>query len=271
MGRLLIALQILFIANAVHASSFKLLLESDENQSGGAEVFLTSFNSFTDLVGANISSSTFSQLNIGANFSVRGLTYDGSDYHLLLESDENQSGGAEVFLTSFNSFSDLVAANISSSTFSQLDIGANFSVRGLTYDGSDYHLLLESNEDRSSGSEVFLTSFNSFTDLLAGNISNSTFSQLNIGTDFSVEGMAYDGSDYHLLLESNEDRSSGSEVFLTSFNSFTDLVGANISSSTFSQLNIGANFSSGGLVAINQSIMFPVKNKNGGVSIIHLP
>ncbi|MDJ0741704.1 MAG: hypothetical protein QNJ91_18505, partial [Gammaproteobacteria bacterium] len=86
---------------------------------------------FADLLNANFSGA-FSDLDIGANFSAGGLAYDGSDYQLLLESDDDRLGGSEVFMVTFESFADLLTANFSGA-FSDLDIGVSFSAGGLAY------------------------------------------------------------------------------------------------------------------------------------------
>ncbi len=233
-----------------YAGPIHFLLESDNDRQGGSEVFLSSFADFQDLLDGTLSSGTFSQLDVGPNFSAGGLAYDGTNYQLLLESDDDRQSGSEVFLASFTNFQDLLDGTLSSSSFSQLDIGPNFSAGGLAYDGTNYQLLLESDDDRQSGSEVFLASFADFQDLLDGTLSSSSFSQLDIGPNFSAGGLAYDGMNYQLLLESDDDRQGGSEVFLASFAGFQELLDGTLSSSSFSQLDIGPNFSGGGLVVL---------------------
>ena len=55
--------------------------------------------------------------------------------------------------------------------------------------GSQYRLLLESNADAAAGSEIYLATFGSFADLLSGNLSGASFSQLDINAGFSVGGL----------------------------------------------------------------------------------
>ena len=112
-------------------------------------------------------------------------------------------------------------------------------------------VLLESNANMGAGQEVFLVTYNSYADLISNNQASSTFSQLNINASYSVGGMAYDGSQFHVLLESNANMGAGQEVFLITYNSYADLISNNQASSTFSQLNINASYSAGGLTALN--------------------
>ncbi len=123
----------------------------------------------------------------GLLFVLTSYAAHGAQYRLLLESDANAAGGSEIFLASFGSFADLLSGNTSSASFSQLDINSGFSVGGLTYDGQ-YRLLLESDANAAGGSEIFLASFGSFADLLSGNTSSASFSQLDINSGFSVAG-----------------------------------------------------------------------------------
>ncbi len=94
-------------------------------------------------------------------------------------------------MASFDTFEDLFAGTTSQTGFSQVDINRNFSVGGLAYDGV-YRALLERDADAAAGSEVFLASFDTFEDLLAGTTSQTGFSQVDINSNFSVGGLAYE-------------------------------------------------------------------------------
>jgi hypothetical protein len=72
-----------------------------------------------------------------------------------------------------------------------LDVNPVFSAGGLAYDGSQYHLLLESDADEPSGQEIFLVSYNSLTDLLNDNQATASFSQLDVNPVFSTGGLAF--------------------------------------------------------------------------------
>lgn len=241
----------MMIAPVASAGPIQLMLESNDNRQGGSEIFMAEFASSADFLAGSLSGSGFSQVNIGANFSVGGMTYDNSGYHVLLESNDNRQGGSEIFLASFSSYNDLLNGSLISGSFSQLNIGSNFSAGGLTFDDSGYHLLLESNDNRQGGSEVFMASFASYANLLAGSLGQGSFSQVNIGANFSAGGLAFDGDAYSILLESDENRQGGSELFLATFDSFGDLLNGSLSDGSFSQLNIGTNFGVAGMIALS--------------------
>ena len=135
--------------------------------------------------------------------------------------------------------------------------------------GSQYRLLLESNADAAGGSEIFLATFGSFADLLSGNFSVGSFSQLSIAPGFSVGGLTYDGQ-YRLLLESNADAAGGSEIFLATFGSFADLLSGAFSVGSFSQLSIAPGFGVGGFAYEPDPTVPPSVPEPGTLALLSL-
>jgi hypothetical protein len=117
----------------------------------------------------------------------------------------------------------------------------------MAYDGYQFHLLLETDADTVTNQEIFVVSYDSYADLISNNQASGVFSQLNINPLYSVGGMAYDGNQFHVLLETNADTVTNQEIFVVSFNSYADLIGNNQASGTFSQLNINPLYSVGGM------------------------
>ena len=70
----------------------------------------------------------------GILFILTSYTAYGSQYRLLLERNADGAAGNEIFLASFGSFADLLSANLSGGSFSQLDISSGFSVGGFAYE-----------------------------------------------------------------------------------------------------------------------------------------
>jgi len=181
---------VLACSNASAVTTFDLLAESDTDAVTGSEVFLASYDSLADLLGGTTASGSFTQIGIGSGFGIGGLAYDGSQFHLLLESDTDAVVGSEVFLASYDSLADLLGGTAASGSFTQVGIGSDFSVGGLAYDGSQFHLLLESDTDAVTGSEVFLASYDSLADLLSGTTASGSFTQVGIGSGFGIGGLA---------------------------------------------------------------------------------
>ncbi len=79
-----------------------------------------------------------------------------------------------------------------SGTFLPQDIAAAFSVGGVFFDGS-YRLLLESDDNRLGGQELFQQSYASLEGLLADEGGSGTFLPQDIAAAFSVGGVFFDG------------------------------------------------------------------------------
>ena len=61
---------LLAVSPSLYAGPFQLLLESDTNGFSGNEIFLADYANYQDLINATLSSSGFSQIDIGTGFSV---------------------------------------------------------------------------------------------------------------------------------------------------------------------------------------------------------
>src|SRR5262245_37172360 len=76
-------------------------------------------------------------------------------YGMLLESDADRNGGAELYALTYKNWDDVLANNIDQQGYAAIDINPLFSTAGFTFDGSAYRMLLESNDDRNSGAELY--------------------------------------------------------------------------------------------------------------------
>jgi len=232
------------------AVPFHVLLESDANLNNGQEIFSITYDSYADLLSNTQAGGSFSQLNVNSNYSVGGSTFDGSQYHVLLESDANLNNGQEIFLITYDSYADLLSNTQAGGLFSQLNVNSSYSVGGFTFDGSQYHVLLESDANLNNGQEIFLITYDSYADLLSNTQAGGSFSQLNVNSSYSVGGFTFDGSQYHVLLESDANTNEGQEIFLITYDSYADLLSNTQADGSFSQLNVNSAYSVGGLMAV---------------------
>ena len=69
---------------------------------------------------------------IGASIVLAPGLIQATPIHLLLESDQDRPAGQEVFLASFDTLDDFIAANFASIGFTDIDIAADFSIAGFT-------------------------------------------------------------------------------------------------------------------------------------------
>jgi len=121
----------LLLASPASAMPFGIMFESDANNIGGSELAFNTYQTFNDILDANATSSTFSDINVNAPFSTTGITWDGSQFIVMFESDANNIGGSELAFNTYQTFNDILDANATSSTFSDINVNAPFSTTGL--------------------------------------------------------------------------------------------------------------------------------------------
>ena len=112
--------------------------------------------------------------------------------------------------------------------------------------GGSFSVLLESNSDNSGGSEVYVVGFHSLADLYSNTPTGSGYTAMNVNSAFSVGGFAFDGDQYHIVLESDADAAGGSEVYLISYDSLADVYSNSQAGSGYTAMNINDAFSVGG-------------------------
>ncbi len=173
-------------------SRYLMITESDPG--GIGNLFIRSYDTLNDLRTLNqssVDSLGISQNPFGSGVSVGGITFDGSQYHMITESDPGGIGN--LFLRSYDSYADLIALN--QSTVRSIGTGQNIfgsavSVGGLTYDGSSYYMVTES--DPGGIGNLFVRRYDSLLDLDLANQS-SIFGIANgqnpFGSAVSVGGL----------------------------------------------------------------------------------
>jgi hypothetical protein len=230
------------------AVPFHMLFESDTDLPASSELSLASFASLADAVEGTLSDFGVSALNVNAGFSARGLAFDGSRYHLLIESDAG-AGDGTVSIASFDSLNDLQGGVLSDFAVSALDVTAGFSVGGLVYDGSRFHMLFESDFDAGAGGEISIGSFDSIDAIVGGTLADFAVTDLDLASIFSVAGLAFDGERFHLLTETDIDTGPGSELHMLSFESLDDILSATLADFSTFLLDVNPAFNVGGFVA----------------------
>ena len=176
------------IADIFYDGLYHIFLETDSNNGAGAEIAYGTFESLDQIINNNGVASGFTQIDIGADFDIAGIFFDG-EYHIFIELETNDVAGSEIAYASFATFGDLINEIGNASGFTQIDIGADFDIAGITYDGL-YHVLLESNVDEMAAMEVAYGTFLTFDNLINEIGIASGFTELNIGADLSIAGIA---------------------------------------------------------------------------------
>jgi hypothetical protein len=248
-----IAVLAVLTAGPAGAVPLTMMFERDADGGPGEEVAFRTYASVDDLLDDDVSApDVFSPINISANFSTTGLTFDGLRYIMMFERDADAGPGAEVAFRTYASFDDLLDDDVSApDVFSPINISANFSTTGVTFDGLRYILMFERDADAGAGAEVAFRTYASFEDLLDDDVSApDVFSPINISANFSTTGLTWDGSQYVMMFERDADAGPGAEVAFRTYASFDDLLNDDVSApDVFSPINISANFSTTGLMA----------------------
>jgi len=237
-----------FFAAFSGASGYKLELQSRADTAAPLEVYMANFGSYDDIITGNVGAgSAFANIDISPSFQIAGLTYDGK-YRMALETRSDAAGPLEVYMATFDTYSDLMLSNLGSgSGFTQIDVAPNFQIASIAYDGK-YRVLLESRADTSAPLEAYMASFDTYGDLLNAHLgTGSAFTQLDVSPSFRIAGLTFDGK-YRMALETRTDASSPLEVYMANFDTFDDLMNANLGSgSAYSQIDISPDYQIVGL------------------------
>jgi hypothetical protein len=249
------------VAAATSTTDYQLLLQSRADSAAPNEVYLASYSSLDNLIAGAIGSpSTYTQVGISSAFQINGLTWDGSGYRMLLQSRADSAAPNEVYLASYSNLDNLIAGAIGTpSTYTQIGISAAFKIAGLTWDGTAYRMLLQSRVDSAAPNEVYLASYATLDDLIAGGIgAPSTYTQIGISGAFEITDFTYDGGGYRMLLQSRADSAAPNEVYLASYANLDNLIdGAIGSPSTYTQIGISGAFKIAGFSSVTTTIGDP--------------
>ncbi len=225
---------------------FSMLMEANDDASGGEEVFEVSFATIGDVVSNIWLGADFTLVNPAPAFSIRGHAYGDCRHHLLYETDDDSSGGSEVWIGSFPSVADIYSNHWPAGEYSTINVNSLWSVGGFAYDGAQYHVLLETNDDASAGGEVYIMSYNSLADVFSNTQASSTYSQMDITDTFSIVGFTFDGGQYHIVFETDADAGAGDEVWVSSFGSFAEVLSGGFGVLQATQINLNSTFSIAG-------------------------
>jgi hypothetical protein len=111
-------------------------------------------------------------------------------------------------------------------------------------------VLFERDTNGTAGNELALVSFSTLGDLINNTNSLTQFTQVDVAAAFSVGGLTYDGSAYRVLFERDANGMAGNELALVSFPTLGDLINNTNSLTQFTQVDVAAAFSDGGISSV---------------------
>ncbi len=248
-----------FFAGAASASTFHVMFESDlDLPAGSSELAILSYNSIADIVSNTPFSSVFTDLGVSDGYSTRGFTFDGSDFHVMFESDlDLPPGSSELAVLSYHSIADIVSNSAFNSVFTDLGVADGYSTTGFTFDGTDFQVMFESDLDLPPGSsELAILSYHSIADIVSNSAFGSVFTDLGVADGYSTTGFTFDGSDFHVMFESDLDLPPGSsELAILSYHSIADIVSNSAFSSVFTDLGVADGYSTTGIAFVPDARM----------------
>ncbi|MCP5438448.1 MAG: hypothetical protein H6960_09835 [Chromatiaceae bacterium] len=231
------------VCGQAFAQPFGLMFERD-NDVASNELGFNTYATYADILTANATSSTFSNINVNAPFSTTGITWDGSQFIVMFERDNDVTSN-ELGFNTYATYADILTANATSSTFSNINVNAPFSTTGITWDGSQFIVMFERDNDVTSN-ELGFNTYATYADILTANATSSTFSNINVNAPFSTTGITWDGSQFIVMFERDNDVTSN-ELGFNTYATYADILTANATSSTFSNINVNAPFSTTGI------------------------
>ncbi len=175
---------------------YQMILESRNDKYGGEELYLMSYASLADVRSNTPSYMGYLPTDIDGGYSLAGLTVAGGTLQLFLQPNEDVDGYKRLYLVNYDSLDALKSGSVSSEYELGATIGIGYSSRGVTFDGTRYHMLLQLLADRESDEEpdLYLASFLGLDGLRNDVLDSGQFLPINIGRHYEVAGFSIDPS-----------------------------------------------------------------------------
>jgi hypothetical protein len=228
---------------------FSAVFETDADAASGNEVAWEGFNSMNDFMSGTWYDYFYSAIDISGEWSMGGFASDALQYHLLIETNADAAGGAEVYFVTYESLDDFYTHTPAWEGYTAHNIALGWTTHGFASDGTRYYMVLESDADGTGGDEVYVMTYTSLANVISGTEESQAYSEININGVWSIADLAADGEKLYLVLETDADAGSGAEIYVITYSSFADLMSNTQESAAFSSLNVNADFSLNGFAA----------------------
>ena len=175
----------LFASSTAAVPMYDLLTETDPGQITN-NLGLSQYDTLTDLI--NLTPANSSALpGLPGAVSVGGLAFDGNQYLLLTETDPGQITN-NLILSRYDTLTDLINLTPANSNFLP-SLASAVSVAGLTFDGSQYLLLTETDPGQITNN-LTLSRYDTLTDLINLTPANSNILP-SLASAVSARGLSY--------------------------------------------------------------------------------
>jgi hypothetical protein len=171
---------------------YHLLIETNADAAGGSEVYIVTYESLDDFYTHTSAWEGYTAHNIASGWTTHGFASDGTRYYMVLESDADAAGGAEVYGMTYTSLANVISGTEESEAYTQIDINSVWSIADLAADGGKFYLVLEADANAGGGAEIFVITYASFADLMSDTPQSYAFSSMDVSAGWSMNGFAAD-------------------------------------------------------------------------------
>jgi hypothetical protein len=135
----LLFVAVVMAATSAEAEPYQLLFESDQDVPNGQnELAVVTYPTIADIIANTSFDTDFTDLGVSAGYSSTGITWDGTAYRVLFESDNDiADGNLELALLSYATIDDIVVNTPFDSVFTDLGVSTGFSTTGITHLAND--------------------------------------------------------------------------------------------------------------------------------------
>ena len=211
--RSLLIVALLALPGSAFAASWSWLVESNADATSD-EVWEVEFADLDDFLAGNGAGTGYTNMNVGAVWGLKAFMASGTQYHIVLESDADAPPGSEVYVLTYDSMADVMSNNWSSAAMSAMGLSADWSIGGFAADGTQYHMLVETNADAPPGSEVAVWTYDSIADVIANTAVAGSYVTWGLTAEWSVGALVADGDQYNVLLETDAGAATGDEFYV---------------------------------------------------------
>lgn len=172
-----------------------------------------------------------------------------AQYRVMTEASTTSPPGQQSMMHSYNTHGNVLTNTANGFAWNQWGWIPEYQTAGIAYDGK-YRVFGEKDTSSTSGPESVIYTYDTYYDLINGNYSGWSNTQLNWSSEFRTVAFEYDGL-YRVMGERWSGGSAGDESFVYTYNTMEDLLANQWAYSQNTQLDWNAGFRTAGLAFEN--------------------
>ncbi len=177
------------LAGGSGASALGIMFETDADAASGEELAFVTYPTLQNALDGADGDERFSAIDVAPGFGSRGVTWDGDAFVVMFETDADALSGRELAFVRYPTLQDVIDGADGDERFSAIDVAPGFGSRGLTWDGSRFLLMFETDADALSGRELAFIAYPTWQDVLDGSNGDERFSAIDVAPEFGSAGL----------------------------------------------------------------------------------